>query len=425
MGRTNPMATTLRSSASSAIDTRADDTPKTILSPISQPKSTFSSSPAAQWHKNRRRQMLEKYGDQIAPLERDSSSDKLALSLLFLSNASLFGLSLLSGKLHPYQVGLLALFPGSMFSLWTLQILHDCLHGSLLNKRKQRILGIKRKTFQDQLLFWGSMPSAFGYYLYLKYGHLTHHKSLGDPKSGSLKQLFESDQKNFEDGDVLFVAHRMKLKGEVGPTFTVGGKDVTMSISKTGFNSWKEGRPLRNALAFATSFMYERFMLIINDLVVAITGRNYFFPNKPQEFHKECATYCRCAVAFRGLLWKLAGWKSMLFLYLSETLWSIPPHPSCAMFVTNHGSNMDSDTGDCTPSSSTYAGKWYSIFTLGTNYHCEHHDFPTIPLHRLGELRKIAPEFYREGANDNVFKIMKKVFSQPEFYACMDASTIG
>ena len=369
--------------------------------------------------------MLEKYGDQIAPLERDSSSDKLALSLLFLSNASLFGLSLLSGKLHPYQVGLLALFPGSMFSLWTLQILHDCLHGSLLNKRKQRILGIKRKTFQDQLLFLGSMPSAFGYYLYLKYGHLTHHKSLGDPKSGSLKQLFESDQKNFEDGDVLFVAHRMKLKGEVGPTFTVGGKDVTMSISKTGFNSWKEGRPLRNAVAFATSFMYERFMLIINDLVVAITGRNYFFPNKPQEFHKECATYCRCAVAVRGLLWKLAGWKSMLFLYLSETLWSIPPHPSCAMFVTNHGSNMDSDTGDCTPSSSTYAGKLYSIFTLGTNYHCEHHDFPTIPLHRLGELRKIAPEFYREGSNDNVFSIMKKVFTQPEFYACMDASTIG
>ena len=266
------------------------------------------------------------------------------------------------------------------------------------------------------------MPSAFGYYLYLKYGHLSHHKSLGDAQSSSLKQLFESDKKEFEDGDVLFVAHRMKLKGEVGPRFKFGEKEITMSISKTGFNAWKEGHPIRNAVAFAASFMYERFMLMINDLVVAITGRNYFFPNKPQQFHDECAKYCRCAVAVRGLLWMMAGWKSMLFLYLSETLWSIPPHPACAMFVTNHGSNIDSDSGDCIPSSSTYAGKWYSLLTLGTNYHCEHHDFPTIPLHRLGELRKIAPEFYPEGSMDNVFGIMRKVFAKPDFYACMDAN---
>ena len=274
-------------------------------------------SPAAKWHKNRRRQMLQKYGDEILPLERDSSSHTLALSLLFLSNASLFALSVLSGRLHPIQVALLALFPGSIFSLWTLQILHDGLHGSLLNKRQQNFFGVKRKDLQDSLLFWGSMPSAFGYYLYLKYGHLTHHKSLGDAHSASLKQLFESDQKDFEDGDVLFVSHRMKLKGDVGPTFKFGEKSVTLSISKMGFNSWKEGRPIRNAFAFVASFMYERFMLIINDLVVAITGRNYFFPNKPQQFHDECARYCRCAVMVRGLLWTLAGWKSILFLYLS------------------------------------------------------------------------------------------------------------
>lgn len=368
--------------------------------------------------------MLEKYGDAIGRLERDATSGALALSLLVLSNASLFALALLSGSLPLPRVALLAAFPGSMLSLWTLQILHDVLHGSLLSKRRRTFLGMKRKDLQEGLLFWGSMPSAFGYYLYLKYGHLTHHRSLGDARSASLKQLFESDQKEFEDGDVLFVAHRMKLKGEVGPTFAVGGRNVTMSISKTGFDAWSRGRPLRNALAFAASFMYERFMLVINDAVVALSGRNFFFPNKPREFHDECARYCRCAVAVRGLLWALAGWKSLLFLYLAETLWSVPPHPACAMFVTNHGSDVDSETGGCVPSSSTYAGRWYSILTLGTNYHCEHHDFPTIPLHRLGGLRKIAPEFYREGSEDDVFRIMKKVFSEPEFYACMDASII-
>lgn len=179
--------------------------------------------------------MLDKYGDQIGPLERDSSSHALALSLLFLSNASLFGLSLFSGGLHPLQVALLALFPGSIFSLWTLQILHDLLHGSLLKKRKQTFLGMKRKKLQESLLFWGSMPSAFGYYLYLKYGHLTHHKSLGDAQAASLKQLFESDQKDFEDGDVLFVAHRMKLKGEIGRRENLVSKEKLLKTKARKF----------------------------------------------------------------------------------------------------------------------------------------------------------------------------------------------
>ena len=388
---------------------------------------TKTLSPAAQWHQKRHHEMISKYRSKILPLERDSCSNVLALTLLALANASLLSLSLLSGQLPISKVILLSIFPGSMFSLWTLQILHDCLHGSLFPKQNSySVFGkqIKRKSLQNNLLFWGSMPSAFGYYLYLKYGHLTHHKSLGDADSASLKTLFDSGKKDFEDGDVLFVAHRMKLKGEVGPRFRLGKKEVVMSISKSGFGLWRDGRPVQNACVFASSFLYERFMLMVNDVVVAITGRNYFFPNKPKQFHDECASYCRCAVILRALLWRIAGWKSMLFLYLSETLWSIPPHPACAMFVTNHGSTKD-ESGMCTPSSSTYAGKWYSIFTLGTNYHVEHHDFPTIPLHRLGALRKIAPEYYRSGSRDNLFKVMKKAFSEPEFYACMDAGLLG
>ncbi|KAL3780656.1 hypothetical protein HJC23_000126 [Cyclotella cryptica] len=402
---------------------------KTIVT--EPPTSSTSLSPAAQWHQRRHQEMLQKYRSQILPLERDSSNF-LALSLLALSNISLLALSLLSGNLSIPKVILFAIFPGSMFSLWTLQILHDCLHGSLFPKQNTFTLPligrVKRKSLQNALLFWGSMPSAFGYYLYLKYGHLSHHKSLGDAEKVSLKTLFDSDRKEFEDGDMLFVAHRMKLKGEVGPRFQLGRgekkKMMVMSISKGGFSLWKEGCPVRNALVFASSFLYERVMLMVNDVIVALTGRNYFFPNKPKQFHDECAVYCRFVVAVRALLWKISGWKALLFLYLSETLWSIPPHPACAMFVTNHGSTIDETTGECVPSSSTYAGRWYSIFTLGTNYHVEHHDFPTIPLHRLGKLREIAPEYYRAGTKDNLWSIMKKAFSRPEFYACMDAGVM-
>jgi len=204
------------------------------ISSGASPSPAFST--AAEWHRERRKAMIEKYGDQIIPMERNSSSQFIGVPLLVITNLSLLTLSLISGvnDLEVYQIFGLALFPGSMFSLWQLQILHDCLHGTLFEKQSQRQQqsadalpnssggsknGRRRKQLQNDVLFWGSMPSIFGYFLYLKYGHLTHHSNVGDPSRASLEKLFNSDKSNFEDGDVLFVAHRMKLKGEIGPTF--------------------------------------------------------------------------------------------------------------------------------------------------------------------------------------------------------------
>jgi len=386
--------------------------------------SLSTASPAALWHKNRRKEMIQKY-PEIIQLER-SSSQIVALPLLFLVNFSLAAMAVLSGSLSILQVGLLALFPGSILSLWQLQILHDCLHGSLFSEDFKFNPFRSKKELEKILLFWASMPSAFGYYLYLKYGHLTHHRNVGN-SDATLAKLFDSRQKDFEDGDVLFVAHRMKLKGDVGPK--IYGHEV--SISRMGFRSWlgldRYGSRLRaaiNATIFASSFLFERAMLILNDFVVALIGKNLFFPNKPAAFHDECATYCRCAVVVRMALVILAGsWKALLFLYLAETLWSIPPHPAAAMFVTNHGSISDA-TGNCVPSSSTYAGRWYSLLTLGTNFHCEHHDFPTIPLQKLGILREIAPEYYKSGSTDNVIEVMEGAFADPDFYACLDSNVL-
>lgn len=327
----------------------------------------------------------------------------------------------------------------------------------------------KAKPLEEKILFWGSMPSIFGYYLYLKYGHLTHHTNLGDPSKASLEQLFDSDSTNFEDGDVLFVAHRMRLLGKTGPTFQLPTwsplipSNITISISRTGFNQWiiplgdqdgirnndvsvarqangvglDVGNIKNNLLyywnvcMFATSFLLERMILFWNDYGVAILGRNLFFPNKPLKFHDECTEYARWSCLVRSVIWFIGGWKSILFLYLSETLWSIPPHPSSAMFVSNHPSVVeDENENKCIPTKSTYAGLWYDWFTLNTNYHKEHHDFPMIPFHKLHLLRKIAPEYYiniGDGSaagvgenNDNIYDIIKSSFTYPNYYACMN-----
>lgn len=397
----------------------------TLGSAVAEISEVSSVATVSAWHRERRREMLKTYGDKIAPLEREASSQWVGMPLLILSCTSLWGLAIMSGSLPVWAVVMLAAFPGSMFSLWQLQILHDVIHGSFFAKGKPNLWGIPRKQLQDQLLFWASMPNIFGYYLYLKAGHLTHHKNTGQH---DLAELFASDAPDFEDGDVLFVAHRMNLKGDYGPKLQIGEKEIKMSISKTGFYFWKEGEAVFNALRFSASFLYERLLLSLNDVFVSILGKNLFFPNKPQSFQNDCTTYARVATAARALLYFTVGWKALLFLYLSESLWSLPPHPACAMFVSNHGSKtVTSANGgsSCVPTASTYAGTWYSLFTLGTNYHCEHHDFPTIPFHRLHELRKIAPEYYRTGADDNLLQIMHKTFAYPEFYACMDANLAG
>lgn len=261
----------------------------------------------------------------------------------------------------------------------------------------------------------------------MKYGHLSHHKLFG---SMSLKSVFEDSRKNLGDGDLLFVNHRMKLRGEIGPTIAFpwnSGKKKALSIGTTFFKKWNRNYII-NSLLFSCSFLFERAMLILNDVVVALTGTNYFFPNKPKEFHEDCTKHARVGLVIRLLLCHLGArlnpatnalfsLKPLLFLMLSETLWSLPPHPACAMFITNHGSSMDGER--CIPTSSTYAGKWYSLLTLGTNYHTEHHDFPTMPLHLLGKVRKIVGgDFYKQETNDNLIQIMKKAFGKPDFYAC-------
>jgi len=48
-------------------------------------------------------------------------------------------------------------------------------------------------------------------------------------------------------------------------------------------------------------------------------------------------------------------WKSLLFLFLANVFWLIPPHPACAIFVSVHGSMMVPGDGNgngegCIPS---------------------------------------------------------------------------
>ena len=89
-----------------------------------------------------------------------------------------------------------------------------------------------------------------------------------------LGELFASARGEFEDGDMLFVAHRQKLRGT--------GFDK--SISWNFFTRlWVPGRWRLNLVLYSLSMVLERVALALNNtLAVTTTGRNAFFPNKPK-----------------------------------------------------------------------------------------------------------------------------------------------
>ena len=360
---------------------------------------------AADWHRARRKAIIEAHPEVRSLLRTHTQDNRL---LLALASANLAQLAI---ALNAHHFGALALVAvaltlGGTLSLIQFTVLHDVIHGAV----------VREKGLQRKVLWVGSLPSVFGYFLYLRYGHLTHHKNLG---TASQAELFGSSREEFEDGDILFVAHRQHLVGDAFP----------LAVSSKFFEGlWGQGQPLRNMAVYTFSMLFERVNLVINDKVVALTGRNFFFPNKPQAFHDTCRQYAIASGLLQLAVFMVAGWSGLAYLTLAEVAWQLPTHPACAMFVTNHGSAEARDGGDCRPSSSIYIGSGYSWFDWlcgFSNYHVEHHDFPEMPMLALPRLRELAPDFYPGETNLGCWgDALKAAFGQPEVYSCMRDSQV-
>jgi len=122
-------------------------------------------------------------------------------------------------------------------------------------------------------------------------------------------------------------------------------------------------------------------------------------------------------VLFRGVLVYFFGWGALLSLYLSELSWCLPFHPLSAMFVTNHKSEVG-DGGECVPTHSVRYGKWYDLLSLNTSLHKEHHDWPSVPFHKLGDVVEDAV-LEREGGKSWWWEDVKDAFERGErMYAC-------
>lgn len=91
-------------------------------------------------------------------------------------------------------------------------------------------------------------------------------------------------------------------------------------------------------------------------------------------------------LGFDAAVYYFWGWKPLAYL-LFGTFISLGLHPTAGHFIAEHyifkpGQETYSYTGIL------------NLVTFNVGYHVEHHDFPSIPGHKLPLVRKMAPEFY-------------------------------
>lgn len=91
-------------------------------------------------------------------------------------------------------------------------------------------------------------------------------------------------------------------------------------------------------------------------------------------------------IAFVVAVWRVMGPSAMGYLVLSF-FFSIGLHPLGARWIQEHFLTTDEQE------TSSYYGPVNRV-ALNVGYHNEHHDFPSVPWHRLPELRAAAPEAY-------------------------------
>ena len=408
----------------------------------------------ARWHLQRRSAILREHPE----VRELMGKEPMTLPALGATNVAQIACAVSCAHLPAPVLVPLSVLVGGTLSLWQFALLHDVVHGTAEMPK-----GVRR----NDVLFAGSLPALFGYYLYLRFGHLTHHKDFG---AKPLRDLFDSEQSDFEDGDALFVAHRQQLTGD-NPHEPVGfaGKEevggLGLSISRTIYSLlWLDAPsdatssgadadggssalpelgelvPVWNACVFAFSMSFERAALVFGGGVLpAIVGRNFFFPTKPDDFHETCATYARVSMGLALALGLLAGPGAIAWLFWAEVGWQLPIHPASAMFVSNHpsldapgsGGGSEAAGGEgvsgCQPTASVYLGAWYDWLCCFSNFHTEHHDFPDVPAFRLRKLRDVAAPFYADdalaGCRDGWVETMRRTFSGREFYACSGVGT--
>ncbi len=151
-------------------------------------------------------------------------------------------------------------------------------------------------------------------------------------------------------------------------------------------------RAVVGLIVYAATAMWHR-QLKPTDFALSILADQHLVSGyKRYKLEMWAVTYPLMALGMIAALVWFFGWVPLIYLFLSALFTTGFLHPlAFGLMLSNshfHGYQCYQ------PSASNYGPVNWITFNFGM--HTEHHDFHYIPWFRLGQLRKIAPEFYDE-----------------------------
>ena len=115
----------------------------------------------SEWHRQRRRDILDAHPEVRSLIGQDATT----LPCLAAVNLAQLGACLAASQLPLFELVPTAVLVGGTLSLWQFALLHDIKHGTA---------ALPNGLSRDHVVFWGALPSLFGYF----YGHRVGSPSL-------------------------------------------------------------------------------------------------------------------------------------------------------------------------------------------------------------------------------------------------------
>ena len=324
--------------------------------------------PDAIWHRERARAMLADHPEIKNLFGRSRWTALFCLLVVSLQIA----LAYFSIHLPWWGVLLTAYFVGTMANIGMFNLAHECNHA----------LVFKKKKWNRWLFTLTSLPMMFPAHHTWWIEHHVHHNELG------AKQDFVKRRRSI----LLFRKDRWL------------GKPMSEQIGKWfGWVSTPLCWPVivlvmflqlaRSVIGLAAYVIIDlcRLRLTPSDNVLKILADEHLVSGyKKYGIEIWAVAYPLLSLALMVTSVLFAGWYALFFLLASSIFTTGFLHPlSFGLILSNshfHGFKTYQPT-------SSYYG-WLNWITFNFGLHTEHHDLAAIPWFRLGQLRKIAPEFY-------------------------------
>jgi len=323
--------------------------------------------PDAVWHRQRARAMLEAHPEIKQLFGRTPST---ALWCVLFAALQL-GLAWALARQPVWLVALVAYVFGSWVNINLFMLAHECNHG----------LVFRRTSWNRWLFTLTSLPMALSAHHTWWMEHHVHHNDLGAKKDFVKRRrtfMLETRRR------FLYFIKRGRYLHLVSwlssPMF------FPYSLFVVGLQFL---RSLLGLVVHGAGWL--RFRLEPSSRALAILADRHLVSGyRRYGITQWAVVYPLLSLGMMATIYGIGGWKSVVYLLLSQVFMTGFLHPILFGMILNdshfHGRSRYQ------PSTSYYG--WLNRFTFNYGLHTEHHDLPAIPWSRLSRLRQLAPEFY-------------------------------